>query len=215
MGVRANQGYPAENADWEVAVPPFSYNPAAWSQRIPICVLASIACVIAIHLSLYQWGLIDEVWDPFFGKQSEEVLKSNVAEMIHRWVGIPDAALGAFAYLGDAVYGLAGSTRRWQYRPWMVILFGIDVIPLGFVSALLVFCQATIVGQWCFLCIVTAIISLILVYMAFDEVYSSLKYLYLVWKKSRDTRMVWNALWSQPVPVMDEIERELLVGANA
>ena len=30
-------------------------------------------------------------------------------------------------HLGDAVLGLAGSTRRWQYRPWMVILFGAEL----------------------------------------------------------------------------------------
>jgi hypothetical protein len=32
-----------------------------------------------------------------------------------------------------------------------VILFGIDVIPLGIVSAVLVVLQGTIVGSWCVL----------------------------------------------------------------
>jgi hypothetical protein len=35
---------------------------------------------------------------------------------MRRWFRIPDAALGAIAYLGDLVFGLAGSTRRWQDR---------------------------------------------------------------------------------------------------
>src|SRR5690606_31468142 len=114
----------------------------------------------ATHLALYQWRLIDDVWDPVFGEQSRRVLDSDVAAQMHVWFGIPDAALGALAYLGDAIFGLAGSTRRWQYRPWMVILFGIDVIPLGIVGAVLVFLQASVVGHWCFLCIISAIISL-------------------------------------------------------
>lgn len=198
-------GFPAQDADWTVAVTPFNYNPSAWSQRVPICILAFIAFLMASHMAMYQWRLLDDVWDPVFGEQSRQVLDSDVAVMMHGWFGIPDAALGALAYLGDAIFGLAGSTRRWQYRPWMVILFGIDVIPLGIVSAVLVLCQATIVGHWCFLCLLTAVISLILVYMAYDEVYCSLKYLFLVWRRTRSSRALWLALWGQASDTADEI----------
>lgn len=198
------KGYPAEEADLGLVVPPWSYNPSAWSQRIPICVLAVVAFVMATHMALYQWRLIDDVWDPVFGQQSRNVLDSNVAAWMDRWIGVPDAALGALAYLGDAIFGLAGSTRRWQYRPWMVILFGIDVIPLGIVSAILVVLQGTVVGNWCFLCILTAAISLVLVYMAFDEVHASVKYLYLIWKKTGNRKLVWDALWGRPTAIADE-----------
>jgi len=199
------RGYPAERADLDVAVPPFSYNPSAWRQRIPICLLALVAFVIATHMALYQWRLIDEPWDPVFGDQTRNVLDSDVALMMHGWFGIPDAALGAIAYLGDAIFGIAGSTRRWQYRPWLVILFGIDVIPLGLVSAILVLCQATIVGNWCFLCLITAAISLILVYMAYDEVFASLKLLYRVWKQTRSAKTVFEVLCGKPSVIADEI----------
>jgi len=118
--------------------------------------------------------------------------------------------LGAIAYLGDAIFGLAGSTRRWQYRPWLVVLFGIDVIPLGLVSAILVICQATIVGNWCFLCLITAVISLVLVYMAYDEVFVSLKYLALVWKKTKSRKIVWRALWGVPEKAADEAALEMI-----
>src|SRR5688500_19879522 len=104
------------------------------------------------------------------------------------WMLIPDAALGAIAYLGDAIYGLAGTTRRWQYRPWMVLLFGLDVIPLGIVSAVLVVMQGTVVGAWCFLCLVTAVISLLRVALAYDEVCSSLLYRKRVWRRTRKPR---------------------------
>lgn len=204
------RGYPANSAALDVSVRPWSYNPSSWRQRIPICLLAFVAFLLATHLSLYQWRLIDTVWDPVFGEQSAGVLDSEVAGMMHGWFGIPDAALGALAYLGDAIFGLAGSTRRWQYRPWLVILFGIDVIPLGLVSGILVLCQAFVVGHWCFLCLVTAVISLVLVYMAYDEVYSSLKYLYAVWKRTRSSRAVWMALCGWPLPEADEAALELI-----
>jgi hypothetical protein len=184
----------------DVAAPPWNYNPSGWGQRIPICVLASVAAGIAGYMALYQWRLIDGVWDPVFGEQTENVLDSGVARRMHRWFRIPDAAMGAFAYLGDAVFGLAGSTRRWQYRPWLVILFGIDVIPLGIVSAVLVVLQGAVVGQWCFLCLVTAALSLLLVWYAYDEVWSCLLYLHRVWMRTRSGRILWRTICGIATP---------------
>ncbi|QEG36905.1 vitamin K epoxide reductase family protein [Bythopirellula goksoeyrii] len=197
-----------------IEVAPWAYNPSAWSQRIPICILAAVATLMATYMALYQWGLINAVWDPFFDEGSQNVLDSKVAQTMDRWIGIPDAALGAFAYLGDAVLGLAGSTRRWQYRPWLVILFGIDVIPLGIVSSVLVILQGAVVGSWCFLCLVTAVISLILAYWAYDEVYSSLKYLLLVWKKSHRISVVWNAFFGIPTTISRQAGDELMREVN-
>ena len=183
------------NLDLDAAAPPWTYNPSAWSQRIPICALAAVGFVISAWMALYQWRLVDSVWDPVFGEQTQRVLDSDVSHRMQRWFGMPDAALGAIAYLGDVVFGLAGSTRRWQYRPWLVVLFGIDVIPLGGVSALLVIVQTTVLGQWCFLCLVTAGISLVLVYWAYDEVWSSVLYLRRVWQRTHDTRTLWRVFW--------------------
>ena len=90
--------------------PPWNYNPSAWKQRVPICLLAGVAFVMSTYMALYQWRLIPNVWDPVFGGQSRAVLDSDVSEQIRSWIGIPDAALGALAYLGDLVFGLAGST---------------------------------------------------------------------------------------------------------
>ena len=177
--------------------PEWDYNPSSWRQRVRIAILASIAFAISSYMALYQWRLIPDVWDPVFGNQSKIVLDSDVSEQMRSWFLIPDAALGAIAYLGDAIFGLAGSTRRWQYRPWMVMLFGLDVIPLGIVSAVLVFMQGAVVGAWCFLCLVTAVISLILVWLAYDEVWSSLKYLHRVWRRTRDRSVLWDVFWGR------------------
>jgi len=192
-----------------VPVKPFSHNPSAWSQRVPVCVLAFVATLIAAHLAVFQWGLITYVWDPIFGEQSANVIGSDIAKKMDRWIGVPDAALGAIAYLGDAIFGLAGSTRRWYERPWIVILFGIDVIPLGIVSVILVLLQTFVLWQWCFLCLVTAVISLALIYLAYDEVTSSLLFLWKVWRTSRSAATVWKALCGYPTTVSHRVVEEM------
>jgi uncharacterized membrane protein len=189
----------------DVNAPPWHHNPSSWKQRIPICLLAGVAFLIASYMALYQWRLVVDVWDPIFGEQTRQVLDSEVSERMRRWFRIPDAALGALAYLGDLIFGLAGSTRRWQYRPWLVLLFGLDVIPLGIVSAVLVVMQGTVVGAWCFLCLVTAVISLLLVALAYDEVWSSLLYLKRVWRRTGKWRVVWDVFWGRAVPEADEV----------
>jgi uncharacterized membrane protein len=200
MSTRANN-----LADLTVNAPPWKHNPSAWSQRIPICILAAVAFLIASYMALYQWRLVGGVWDPIFGEQTRHVLDSDVSEQMRRWFRIPDAALGALAYLGDLIFGLAGSTRRWQYRPWLVLLFGLDVIPLGIVSAVLVVMQGTVVGAWCFLCLVTAVISLVLVVLAYDEVWSTLLYLKRVWRKTHSRRVLWNVFWGRASREADEV----------
>ncbi|MEX2141029.1 MAG: vitamin K epoxide reductase family protein [Pirellulales bacterium] len=188
-----------------VSAPPWDYNPSAWSQRIPICLLATVAGLIATYMALYQWRLVSSVWDPVFGDQTHSVLDSDVSERMREWLRVPDAALGAVAYFSEAILGLAGSTRRWQYRPWMVVLFGIDVIPLGIVSAVLVVLQGAVVGSWCFLCLVTAVISLILVYVAYDEVWASLTYLRRVWQETRSAAAVWNTFCGRASPAAERV----------
>jgi uncharacterized membrane protein len=183
--------------DLAVFAPPWRKNPSSWPQRVPICLLAAVAFVLSSYMALYQWGLIEDVWDPVFGEQSRRVLDSDVSARMRRWFHVPDAALGAVAYLGDLIFGLAGSTRRWQYRPWMVLLFGLDVIPLGIVSVVLVVLQPTAVGAWCFLCLVTAVISVLLIALAYDEVWSSLLYLKRVWQRTHSGRTLARVFWGK------------------
>jgi hypothetical protein len=77
----------------------------------------------------------------------------------------------------------------------MVLLFGIDVIPLGGVSAILVICQGFVIGAWCTLCLTTAAISIVLVFLAYDEVWASLCYLRRVWQHTHDRRLLWHVFW--------------------
>src|SRR5687767_1591409 len=80
-------------AHLDVNAPPWKHNPSAWSQRIPICILAGVAFLIASYMALYQWRLVESVWDPIFGEQTRHVLDSEVSEKMRRWFRIPDAAL--------------------------------------------------------------------------------------------------------------------------
>lgn len=211
MEVQGLDSIQAQHIQWQKAVdleahaPPFQHNPSAWRQRVPISILAAVATIIASYMALFQWGLIASVWDPFFRQGSETVLQSEVAKKMDQWLHIPDAALGAWGYLSEAILGLVGSTRRWQYRPWMVILFGIDVIPLGGVGAILVLCQGLIVGAWCTLCLTTALISFILIAVAYDEVWASLCYLRRVWRHTRDRRLLWRVFWGHAAAEADRL----------
>jgi len=192
------------------AIPqPWEYNPSKWSQRLRIIAVAAIAVLIAIYMGLYQWRLIDSVWDPIFGNQSMKVLDSDVSHKITSWVRVPDSILGALAYLGDIIFALAGSTRRWHDRPWLVILFGLDVIPLGLVSAILIFMQGFVVGSWCFLCLVSGVISLILIVLAYDEVWSSVLFLYRVWKRSGKFSVFWDTFWGRPSELAHQVGLEM------
>lgn len=191
--------------DLRAPAPPWAHDPSAWRQRLPICALAFVAFLLSSWMALYQWRLAGPPWDPLFGAGTATVLDSQVSEGMRRWLGIPDAALGAIAYLGDVLFGLAGSTRRWQTRPWLVVLFGLDVIPLGAVSVVLVVLQGAVVGAWCGPCLLTAAISIALIVWAYDEVWSSLRWLRHVWRETRSRRAVWDALWGTPPAGVDPL----------
>lgn len=188
---------PANAADLFVIPEPWSYNPSRWGERVSIAILAGIAAVISGYMGLFQLGLIPHVWDPVFGEQSMRVLTSDVSHTLSRWLRVPDAVMGMLAYLADMILVLAGSTRRWQFRPWLIATFGLVVIPLGLVSVSLVVAQGVLLGTWCFLCLVTALLSLILIVLAWDEVWSSALYLRRVWKETRDRTLLWNTFWGR------------------
>jgi uncharacterized membrane protein len=148
----------------------WDYDPSAWwSQRMPIVAMALVGFVIAAYLALYQVGIVPTVWEPFFGEGSETILHSWVSKVLP----VSDAALGAFGYLLDAVTGAIGGRRRWRTMPWIVVLFGVAVGPLGAVSILLVILQPVVFGTWCTLCLVTAAISVAMIGPAMDEVLAS------------------------------------------
>lgn len=168
--------------------PGWTYNPSSWSQRMPIIVLAIVGTAIATYLSMYQLDVVDSVWEPFFGDGSETILDSSVSRVLP----IPDAALGAAGYLADAVTGAVGGKHRWRTQPWLVILFGLAVGPLGAASVVLVILQPVMFDAFCTLCLASAAISIVMIGPAMDEVLASMQAL----RRVRDEGgSVWRAFW--------------------
>jgi hypothetical protein len=76
--------------------------------------------------------------------------------------------------------------------PWLVILFGLAVGPLGVVSITLVILQPVLFDAWCSLCLVSALISLTMIGPAMDEVLASLQHIRRVGQAGRSR---WRAFW--------------------
>lgn len=172
-------------------IPPgWSYNPSTWKQRLPIVGVAIVGMAIATYMGLYQLRWISDVWEPFFRNGSRTILNSKVSHLFP----IPDALLGAIGYLADAVTGVIGGTRRWKTMPWMVIVFGLAVGPLGAISVLLVILQPVMFDAWCTLCLVTAVLSVVMIGPAVDEMLASCQFLKRVKHRGGS---VWKAFWGK------------------
>lgn len=170
--------------------PGWGYNPSTWNQRLPIVGAAVVGFGIAAYMALFQYEVIRDVWEPFFGDSTRRVLTSSLSRVLP----IPDAALGAFGYLLDAVTGVIGGTRRWRTMPWIVILFGFAVGPLGLISIALVVSQPLVVGAWCTLCLVTAVISVLMIGPAMDEMLASMQH---VRREQLRGRSAWRVFWGR------------------
>ena len=151
----------------------WTYNPSSWQQRVPVIFFGVVGWLVARYLTSYQLHYTDYVWSPI-GGGTEKVITSMVA---HNFP-VPDAGLGALAYSLEAIMGAKGGVRRWHTMPWLVVAFGFLVVPLGFVSILLVMCQPIIVGAWCFLCLIIACCMLIMLSLEIDEVIAVCQYLH-------------------------------------
>tara|TARA_B100000678_G_scaffold291050_1_gene305990 strand:- start:9971 stop:12472 length:2502 start_codon:yes stop_codon:yes gene_type:complete len=158
----------------------WEYSPSSWFQRIPIIALAMIGFLISRHMTAYQLGHIDGMWDPFFMGEpgndkngSEEITTSKVSEA---WP-VPDAGIGALTYMLEILTGVIGSSRRWRTMPWLVILFGIMIVPLGVVSITFIVIQPIVIGTWCTLCLIAAAAMLIQIPYSVDELIATSQFL--------------------------------------
>jgi uncharacterized membrane protein len=154
--------------------PGWSFNPSEWRRRLPAFVLALIGLSIATYLTLFQVGIFTEVWEPFFGNGSRLLLKqSSIAHLLP----IPDAALGATAYLLDAILDFAGGRTRWRTAPWLVVAFGVVAFLLGITGILLVVLQPTLFGAFCTLCLASALCSVLTAAFAATEVIAAVRHI--------------------------------------
>ena len=158
----------------------WSYNPSTWSQRIPIIALAFVGLYVSLYLASYQLEHIPGVWDPFFAGDpgdprngTEEIVTSHVS----RAFPVPDAALGGYVYALEIVTGAIGGAARWRTMPWLVILFGILIAPLGIVSIGFIIIQPIVLGTWSIIALIGAAAILIQIPYALDELLASLQFI--------------------------------------
>lgn len=152
---------------------PASSNPSAFTERVKVLLLAVVGFGIACYLAAYQAGYLAKVWDPFFADGSRKVLHSAVSRMLP----VPDASLGALGYLADFVSCAIGGAARWRTMPWLVLFYGAIVSVFGAAALLLAFLQPLLVHDGCTLCLISAAISLLIVWLARHEVLATLKHL--------------------------------------
>lgn len=171
------------------APPGWSYNPSSWPQRAPIIGLALVGFFLSRHMTAFQLGHITSLRDLFFGAGTERVLTSDVS----RAFPIPDAGLGAVAYMIEFLMGFMGDKNRWRTMPWMVTFFGILVVPLGVVSITLVVLQPIAVGAWCTPCLLAATAMLIMISLTLDEVVATGEFLVLA---RREGQPLWHTFWA-------------------
>jgi uncharacterized membrane protein len=132
-----------------------------------VAVLALIGCALASYLTLYQWHITGGVWDPIFGaRSSEAVLTSSIT----RALPLPDATLGAVAYLVEAIVTVLGDDHRWRTAPRLVIGYGLVLAGLALTSLVLVLTQVFVVHALCTLCLASAAISFINAWLGHAEV---------------------------------------------
>jgi hypothetical protein len=139
------------------------------------------------------------------------VLNSDVS----RAFPIPDAGLGAFAYMIEFLMGFMGDKRRWRTMPWMVTFFGILVVPLGIVSITLTILRPLAVGAWCTPCLVAAFAMLVMITLTLDEVVAMCQFLVQAHHEGQEFwRLFWLGGTLREIPVTGPVRPDV-VGVKA
>lgn len=160
--------------------PGWSYNPSGWGQRVPIIVLALLGLYVSRYLAGYQLGHISSLWDPFFAGSPTDP-RNGTEEIVTSWVStalpVSDAALGGFTYLLEILTGLVGSRQRWRTAPWLVLLFGLMIVPLGLTTIVFIIIQPVVLGTWSTLALLGGAAVLIQIPYSLDELLATCQFL--------------------------------------
>jgi nucleoside-diphosphate-sugar epimerase len=155
------------------------YNPSTWTQRLPIIVFALVGLYVSRYLAAYQLGHVDHVFEPFFAGSPDNP-RNGTEEIITSWVSeawpVSDAAVGAYTYALEILTGVVGSRVRWRTMPWLVVLFGLMIAPLGVVSIFFIVIQPILIGTWSTLALLAAAAVLVQIPYSLDELLASLQF---------------------------------------
>ncbi len=177
----------------DASVPPgWSSNPSAWRERLPLLGLAAVGFCAALYIGLTQIGALPTIWDPFFGSASAHAVTHSA---FSRALPVPDGFLGVAGYLGDLFFGGLGGADRWHRAPWIVLAFGVVITCLALVGIGLTLLQATVIGHWCTVCLVSATVSVLIFILGFREPLASAEGLAKV-SHERGWGAAWHALWT-------------------
>ena len=163
-------------------IPPgWTYNPSSWAQRVPIIATALIGLYVSRYLGAYQLGYLLTVWDPFFPGSPADP-RNGTEEIVTSWVSkawpFPDAAIGAYVYVLEIVTALVGSTRRWRTMPWLVILFGLMIAPLGVTSIVFIIIQPVLLDTWSVIALIGAAAILVQIPYSLDELIATVQFMH-------------------------------------
>ncbi|NNM77792.1 NAD-dependent epimerase/dehydratase family protein [Sphingomonas sp. ID1715] len=174
--------------DPKVIPPGWTYCPSTAAQRLPIVIMGVVGLLISRHLTAYQFGHIDNVWEPFFAGSAADP-RNGTAEIITSSVSkawpIPDAGLGAVSYMIEILMAVMGTRDRWRTMPWMVTFFGILVIPLGVISIYFIIIQPIVIGTWSTPALIAGLAMLLMIPFALDEVIAMGQFLYWSWCRGK------------------------------
>lgn len=166
----------------------WSYNPSAWNHRIPTVALAFLCWFFARYMAAFQLGYIQHIWDPFFGDGTLHVITSKISKDFP----LSDAGMGALCYTLEALLGWQGDEERWHKMPWLVLIFGILVVPVGIASITLIILQPVAVGAWCGWCLMTAACMLLMVVFTGGELVAVIQYLHRSYLSKKN---IWRLFW--------------------
>jgi hypothetical protein len=141
--------------------------------------LALIGLLVSRYLTAYQLEAIDSVWEPFFPgtlpdkNGTEQIITSDVSKS---WP-VPDAGVGAMTYALEIIVGIVGTSRRWRTMPWLVVLFGIMIVPLGAVSIFFIVIQPIVIGTYSTLALIAAAAMVLQIPYSLDELVATYQFL--------------------------------------
>jgi hypothetical protein len=120
---------------------------------------ALVGLYVSRYLAGYQLEHLPGLWDPFFAGAPADP-RNGTEEIVTSWVStafpVSDAALGGYTYLLEILTGMVGSRQRWRTMPWLVLLFGLMIVPLGMTTIAFIVIQPVVLGTWSTLALVGA-----------------------------------------------------------
>ncbi len=141
--------------------------------RLGIAVLALLGLGDALYMLAYHEGMSSSLICPFFGGSCDVVGRSKHA----RHFGVPNAAVGALVYAAMIALALWPDDKPPKRRAWQP--FGLAFVSLaaGAASIFLTWEQAARVRAWCFWCLLSVGVNMMILPMAMSEAWRAARLL--------------------------------------